>query len=78
MIRESPSSDGNDWTTIRHRSKNGKMEHGGKDLIAQLLLENRSGAYIVCQVNDFNMTPNKIFKDLLLVMLFCKQTKLQP
>ena len=47
------------------------MKDGEIDLIAQLLLESRTGAYIEWLANKLIMTANKNkHKDLLLVMLF--------
>ena len=45
------------------------------DLIAQLLLESRTGAYIEWLANELIMTANKtyIYKDLLIVMFFEKR-----
>ena len=44
------------------------------DLIAQLLLESRTGAYIEWLVNELMMTANKIeYKDTHLVMLLQMQ-----
>ena len=46
------------------------MKDGQIDLIAQLLLESRTGAYIEWLVNELMMTANKIeYKDARLVML---------
>ena len=46
------------------------------DLIAQLLLESRTGAYIEWLANELIMTANKnIHKDSLLVMLYAKKTQ---
>ena len=43
-------------------------------LIAQLLLESRTGAYIEWLANELIMADNKyIHKDSLLVMFFCKK-----
>ena len=56
---------------VYHRSKNCKMKDGEMDLIAQLLLESRIGAYIEWLDNELIMTANKnIHKDSLLVRLF--------
>ena len=44
---------------ILHRSKNWKMKDGEMDLIAQLLLESRTGAYIEWLSNELIMTANK-------------------
>ena len=49
------------------------MKDGEKDLIAQLLLESRTGAFIEWLANDLIMTAIHIYKDSLLVMLFEKK-----
>ena len=48
-----------DLSTIQHRSKNQKMKGGEMDLIAQLLLESRTGAYKEWLDNELIMTANK-------------------
>ena len=49
------------------------------DLIAQLLLESRTGAYIEWLANELIMTANKnIHKDSLLVMLYAKRKPSKP
>ena len=45
--------------TTWHRCKNWKMKDGEIDLIAQLLLESRTGAYIEWLANELIMTSNK-------------------
>ena len=49
------------------------------DLIAQLLLESRIGAYIEWSANELIMIANKnIHKDSLLVLLFAKRKPSKP
>ena len=49
------------------------------DLIAQLLLKSRIGAYIEWLANELIMTVNKnIHKDSLLVMLYTKRKPSKP
>ena len=49
------------------------------DLIAQLLLESRTGAYIEWLANELIMTANKIeYKDTCLVMLSTHATTHKP
>ena len=43
----------------KHRSKNWKIKDGEMDLIAQLLLESRTAAYIEWLDNDLIVTANK-------------------
>jgi hypothetical protein len=45
---------------IWHRSKNWHMKGGEMVLIAQLLLKNRTGAYIGGLDNELNMTANNL------------------
>ena len=50
------------------------MKDGEMNLIAQLLLESRTGAYIEWLANELIMTANKNkHEDSLLVMLFVKR-----
>ena len=44
---------------IQHRSKNWKMKYDEMDLIAQLLLESRTGGYIEWLANELIMIANK-------------------
>ena len=48
------------------------------DLIAQLLLKSRTGAYLEWLANELIMTANKTHKDSLLVMLFVKRKPSKP
>ena len=48
-----------DLSMIQHHSKNWKMKDGEMDLFAQLLLENRTGAYLEWLGNELIMTANK-------------------
>ena len=48
-----------DLTMVQHCSKNQKMKGGKMVLIAQLLLEGRTGAYLEWLVNEAIMTANK-------------------
>ena len=56
------------------------MKDGEIDLIAQLLLESRTGAYIEWLDNELIMTANKknLHKDSLLVLLFAKKETSKP
>ena len=55
------------------------MKDGEMDLIAQLLLESRIGAYIEWLDNELIMTANKnIHKDSLEVRLFAKRKPSKP
>ena len=48
-----------DLSTIWHRSKNWKMKDGEMVLIAQPLLESRTGAYLEWLANAVIMAANK-------------------
>ena len=55
------------------------MKDGEMDLIAQLLLESRTCAYIEWLANELIMTANKnMHKDSLLVMLNAKRKPSKP
>ena len=46
---------------VYHRSKNWKRKGGEIELLAQLLLESRIGAYIERLANELIMTDNKTY-----------------
>ena len=47
-----------DLAMVQHRSKNGNMKDGKLVLIAQPLLESRTGAYLEQLANEVIMTAN--------------------